>query len=335
MKKTFVAVALSSLFASVAANAAVVYDKDGTKAEVYGRAQANLYDVDGAHIGSTAKDTAADSTTLIGTGRLGLQGSTAVNSSLTAIGRGEWQVNAENSSTTNQFDARYLYLGVDAGQAGKVVIGQTDTSYYDTLVTTDIFDEWGDEAYASGRQEGQVIYSGAWNGFRASAGYQFADASQSLDNAYGASLGYTFAAGFGLGAGAESRSYDQDSSTLDKDNRWAVTATYGTVGAPGLYAAALYNESKKSYFGTDADTTDKGWELVTAYALKNNWTFSAGYNRYYTTGQGADVVSYYLVDAQYKFTSNFLTYAVYRFDDGKSAGVENKDALTLAAQYNF
>ena len=114
-----------------------------------------------------------------------------------------------------------------------------------------------------------------------------------------------------------------------------MTATYGTVGAPGLYAAALYNESKKSYFGTDADTTDKGWELVTAYALKNNWTFSAGYNRYYTTGQGADVVSYYLVDAQYKFTSNFLTYAVYRFDDGKSAGVENKDALTLAAQYNF
>ena len=62
MKKTFVAVALSSLFASVAANAAVVYDKDGTKAEVYGRAQANLYDVDGAKIGSTAKDTAADST---------------------------------------------------------------------------------------------------------------------------------------------------------------------------------------------------------------------------------------------------------------------------------
>ena len=47
------------------------------------------------------------------------------------------------------------------------------------------------------------------------------------------------------------------------------------------------------------------------------------------------MVSYYLVDAQYKFTSNFLTYAVYRFDDGKSAGVENKDALTLAAQYNF
>ena len=345
MKKTFVAVALSSLFASVAANAAVVYDKDGTKAEVYGRAQANLYDVDGAKIGSTAKDTAADSTTLIGSGRLGLQGSTAVNSSLTAIGRGEWQVNAEKSSqSSNEFDARYLYLGFDGGQAGKVIIGQTDTAYYDTLVTTDIFDEWGDEAYISGRQEGQVVYSGAWNGFRASAGYQFSDASQELNNAYGASLGYTFAAGFGLGAGGVSRSYDlctNNASKANKENRWAETATYGNAGAPGLYAAALYNESKKSYYGGAADTTDKGWELVAAYALKNNWTFSAGYNRYYQTEQDANVASYYLVDVQYKFTSNFLTYAVYRFDDGMSTDTatgiktENKDALTLAAQYNF
>lgn len=42
MKKTILAIAIPGLFAS-AANAAVVYDKDGTSFDIYGRVQANYY----------------------------------------------------------------------------------------------------------------------------------------------------------------------------------------------------------------------------------------------------------------------------------------------------
>ncbi len=44
MKKTLLALAVPALLAASAANAATVYEKDGQKFDVYGRAQANIYD---------------------------------------------------------------------------------------------------------------------------------------------------------------------------------------------------------------------------------------------------------------------------------------------------
>lgn len=336
MKKTLLAVTIPALFA-VSAHAATVYDKDGQTFDLTGRAQANLYDKEAAVI--SGYDTNATTNTLVGTGRFGVKGTTAITSQVSAFARGEWQVNAEKSNaSSSNFKARHEYLGFDGGQAGKILFGQTDTAFYDTLAATDIFNEWGDEVYQSSRQEGQAIYSGSWGGYRASAGYQFADASQGLSNAYNASLGYTFASGFGVGAGAEGRNYDQvaaNTSSTDSDNRWALSTSYGTFGKPGIYAAALYVQAEQSYFAGVADTTKKGWELASAFTTENKWTFLAGYNRYYQTVQDQDVTAYYMLGAQYDFTSNFKSYFEYRLDEGKSAGVDNKDAVTLAAQYNF
>lgn len=66
MKKTLLAVTIPALFA-VSANAATVYEKDGQKFDVYGRAQANIYDKEAARI--SGYDTSATDTTLVGTGR--------------------------------------------------------------------------------------------------------------------------------------------------------------------------------------------------------------------------------------------------------------------------
>ena len=354
MKKTLLAVTIPALFA-VSANAATVYEKDGQKFDVYGRAQANIADKEAARL--SGFDNTAEKTTLIGTGRIGLKGSTAINSQVSAFARGEWHVNAEQSSANEKdidpatpgdqtqsntkgqsFYARHLYVGFDGGQAGKVLFGQTDTAFYDTLAVTDYFNNWGDEAYASGRQEGQAIYSGSWGGYRASAGYQFADASQGLSNAYNASLGYTFDFGLGLGLGAESRNFDKNvgsNTTLDSNDRWAISTSYGTQGAPGFYAAALYTAATKSYYDGKADTDEQGWEFYGSYTTPNNWTFMGGYNRYYEKEQGADVVAYYVADVQYNFTSNFMSYLEYRLEDGKTAGVDNDDAVSLGLQYNF
>ena len=352
MKKTLIALAVPALLAASAANAATVYEKDGQKFDVYGRAQANVVDKEAARL--SRFDNTAEKTTLIGTGRIGLKGSTAINSQVSAFARGEWHVNAEQSSADDtvladgkttqsndkgqSFYARHVYVGFDGGQAGKILFGQTDTAFYDTLTVTDYFNDWGDESYQSLRQEGQAIYSGSWGGYRASAGYQFADASQGLSNAYNASLGYTFDFGLGVGAGAESRNYDQNvgsNTTLDSDNRWAISTSYGTQGATGFYAAALYTAATKSYYDGAADTDEQGWEFYGSYTTQNNWTFMGGYNRYYQKDQSADVTAYYAADVQYNFTSNFMSYAEYRLEQGKTAGVDNKDAVSVGLQYNF
>lgn len=338
MKKTFVAVALSSLFASVAANAAVVYDKDGQSIDLYGRAQANIFDKDGARNNYTSVDSDAMSTTLVGSGRLGVRTSSAITNQASVFTRGEWKVNAENSNKNDQFVARYVYIGLDGGQFGKVIAGQSDTAYYDTLVVTDIFDEWGDSAYSSLRQEGQIIYSGAWDGFRTTLGYQLSDASQGLDSAYGASVGYTFATGFGFGLGGENREYDNSSlnntNNFDQDSRWAVNAAYGTFGLSGFYTAVLYSEADTSYL-SHPDTKDKAWELVAAYSFYNNWTILTGYNRYYQEGSLQNVTDYYLFEAQYKLTPSLISFVEYRLDNGTTLGAANNDAMTLAVQYNF
>ena len=98
MKKTLLAVTIPALFA-VSANAATVYEKDGQKFDVYGRAQANIADKEAARL--SGFDNTAEKTTLIGTGRIGLKGTTAINSQVSAFARGEWHVNAEQSSANN------------------------------------------------------------------------------------------------------------------------------------------------------------------------------------------------------------------------------------------
>ena len=77
MKKTILAIAIPALFAS-AANAAVVYDKDGTSFDIYGRVQANYY---GEH-----DDTDAE---LVGSSRLGWSGKVGLNNTWSGIAKTE------------------------------------------------------------------------------------------------------------------------------------------------------------------------------------------------------------------------------------------------------
>ena len=151
MKKTLLAVVIHALV-SLSANAAVVYDKDGTKAEVYGRAQVQILNDDAA---------GSSDTTLENYGRLGIRGAVAINDQWTGFGRGEWQIDSENSDFSGEDKAlktRHFYAGFDGGELGKFTFGQTDTAYYDAVAATDIFNEWGSSANGyKGRQEGQVV----------------------------------------------------------------------------------------------------------------------------------------------------------------------------------
>lgn len=344
MKKTLLAIAIPALFAASAANAATVYEKDGQKFDVYGRVQTNLYDKDSA---------GEDKSSLNGFARLGLKGSQAINDGWTGLAKGEWQVAGENQDGSAKFKARHVYLGFDGGDKGTITIGQTDTAYYDVVGLTDYMNEWGSEGNAyTGRQEGQIIYRGAWNGFSASASYQFADSTPDItfggDNAvgtvlkaakkdygYAGTVGYAFPANFAIVAGVSKDAFTTTTDASWDKNDWALGTSYGVDGEEGLYAAALYDESK--FEGPAAEAKAKGTELVAKYRLPSAVTLLAGYNKMKwdavsgNTGTDHDLTDAFLLGTGYEFTSKFIGWAEYKFN--QVDGVD--DNWTLALQYNF
>ncbi|MGL5533833.1 MAG: porin [Plesiomonas shigelloides] len=331
MKKTILAIAIPALFAS-AANATVIYDKDGTTFDVYGRVQANYY--------GEANDNSAE---LVGTSRLGWKGKVALNDTWSGLARTEWQVAAENSDKNKRkvtvfdkdgneigtatvsdedgkFQARHIYAGFDGSQYGQFLFGQTDTAYYDVLAVTDIFNEWGSVGNTyDGRQEGQAIYRGAWNGLMFNASYQTNDDSQEIDNGFALSTGYTFDFGLGLAAGMERKEFDDNTEKKD----WAVSANYAING---FYFAGMYNES-------DVDGAEgNGFELAATYNV-DAWTLLAGYNyaEVKEAGVKSDATDETLLGVGYNFTPKLLAYAEYKIQ-----GISDKDdEFTVALQYNF
>ncbi|GAA4493020.1 porin [Pseudaeromonas paramecii] len=326
MKKTILAVVIPALFA-VSANAAVVYDKDGTQAEVYGRAQFDVAD-DG------------EDTNGVGSARLGVKGKVAIADGVSGIARGEWQVAAENSDSS-KFKARHVYAGFDYADYGTLVFGQTDTAFYQAVAATDIFNTYGYETaniIESGRQEGQVVYAGQFGGFYVGASYEFRDPNYtytvggadgtediatgaSLDNGYAATLGYSFDFGLSVYGGFNK----EDVLNGNDKKNYAVSATYSL---DSLYLGALYAEAKMG------DAKLKGYDFVASYGVTDAVTLYTGYATQELSGTASsdgDTADALKLGAQYKFTSNFMTWGEYLVD-----GIDgHDDQWTVALQYNF
>ena len=349
MKKTILAIAIPALFAS-AANAAVVYDKDGTSFDIYGRVQAN-YNGDSDNPNPlTQADTQGDAE-LIGTSRLGWSGKVALNNTWSAIAKTEWQVAAENSDDS-KFKSRHIYAGFDGTQYGKIIFGQTDTAFYDVLEATDIFNEWGSYGnFYDGRQEGQIIYSNSFGGFKGKLSYQTNDNEAvkvadvggnsfttefpgiKRNYGYAAAAGYDFDFGLGLNAGYAYSDLESTTNTnTGEKSEWALGAHYAING---FYFAGVYTEGDLKNDTTGYKGEGRGYELAASYNV-DAWTFLAGYNfkegKDNTAGSSyEDMVDETLLGVQYAFTSKLKAYTEYKIQ-----GIDKMDdEFTVALQYNF
>ncbi|AUV15442.1 porin Omp38 [Aeromonas caviae] len=349
MKKTILAIAIPALFAS-AANAAVVYDKDGTSFDIYGRVQANYYGDSDNPNPLTQADTQGDAE-LIGTSRLGWSGKVALNNTWSAIAKTEWQVAAENSDDS-KFKSRHIYAGFDGTQYGKIIFGQTDTAFYDVLEATDIFNEWGSYGnFYDGRQEGQIIYSNSFGGFKGKLSYQTNDNEAvkvadvggnsfttefpgiKRNYGYAAAAGYDFDFGLGLNAGYAYSDLESTTNTnTGEKSEWALGAHYAING---FYFAGVYTEGDLKNDTTGYKGEGRGYELAASYNV-DAWTFLAGYNfkegKDNTAGSSyEDMVDETLLGVQYAFTSKLKAYTEYKIQ-----GIDKMDdEFTVALQYNF
>ncbi|WP_016913333.1 porin [Vreelandella stevensii] len=130
MKKTLLATAIvGALGASAAAQAATVYDQDGTRLDIYGRIAMGIagggpeFNSDNEEIDNGAEFVDVFS-------RLGLRMSQQVTTDLSAFGHLEWRFRADERRSDEAFrETRQSYIGLKSEQYGTVVGGNFDSFY--------------------------------------------------------------------------------------------------------------------------------------------------------------------------------------------------------------
>ncbi|EKP0308918.1 porin [Aeromonas veronii] len=335
MKKTILAIAIPALFAS-AANAAVIYDKDGTQVGITGNLRSQFV--------SEHDDNSED---LAGRARVGLGAKVALNDTWSGLAKAEWQLTANKSGESvakgdDDITSREVYVGLDGSQYGMIRFGQLDTVFNDVINKADIANEnSGLASVYDGRQEGQVRYDGQWNGVSFGASYITAnedyDARSNndqrfigdLDRGYAAKLGYEAPFGLALIAGLEQKEFNDTAKNIkniDSKKDWGLGASYTLEG---LYLGASYSDSKVKHFAGNEEKT-RGYELAASYNV-DAWTPYVVYNNADNKDTGYRAI-YTTLGLTYNFTSNFLAYSEYVFDN---AEVNSDDIVYAGLLYAF
>ncbi|WP_436856892.1 porin OmpF [Citrobacter tructae] len=352
MKRNILAVVIPALLVAGAANAAEIYNKDGNKLDLYGKAVGLHYFSDNA--GNDGDQTYA---------RLGFKGETQINSDLT--GYGQWEYNFAGNNTEGGSDAqnnnktRLAFAGLKFGDAGSFDYGRNYGVVYDALGYTDMLPEFGgDTAYSDnffvGRVGGVATYRNS-NFFGLVDGLSFAaqylgkneregNIGRSNGDGFGGSVSYEMD-GFGIvGAyGAADRTDDQVASVRghgEKAEQWATGLKYD---ANNIYLAANYGETRNATRIEDgfANKT-QDFFVVAQYQFDFGLRPSISYNKSKAKdveGVGdEDLVNYIEVGATYYFNKNMSTYVDYQInqiDSDNKLGVNDDDTVAVGIVYQF
>lgn len=321
------------------ANAAVVYDNQDTSLAIGGRLQANLNSV----FANNDPDK-TDKVAVEGYARANVDAKSKIADGYKAIAYGEWDVSSE-SSENGKFDTRFAYVGLESDSFGTLTAGQNYTAMYNVIGATDMFIDGGSTGNTfwdlGGRQEGQLVYSYAFNGFSFGASWQTAGLD-TVNGGYAVTAGYTFdltkdlPVAFNLGTDG----YDLK-HTADDVKSFATSLSLGTLG-DGTYVAGLYQLTS-----IDNASDKNGYELVGGYGFDNGLAFLLGYN---VLRQGSrTLVSNVSAELSYNVNPSMIVYleAVVgasdvdsdKLDDnGNVIGTNSErshDSISLRAQYNF
>jgi len=272
MKRNILAVVIPALLAAGAANAAEVYNKDGNKLDLYGKADAR----------HTFSDNAGDDgdQTYV---RFGFKGETQINDQMTGYGQWEYNVqanNSEGSDAQNNNKTRLGFAGLKFGDAGSIDYGRNYGVVYDAIGWTDMLPVFGGDSgnsdnFMNGRSTGLLTYRNT-NFFGLVDGWNFAvqyqgkndrtDTRRANGDGYGISTSYTSPIGVGIvgaysssdrtnaqAAGAQTTFSNSGSTTTastttgegagKRAESWATALKYD---ANNIYLAAMYGEMRNA-----------------------------------------------------------------------------------------
>ncbi|SFN37864.1 porin [Xenorhabdus japonica] len=346
--------AIPVLLMTGAVNAAEIYNKDGNKIDLYGKA-------DVQRTFSKSSSEAGDGSV----GRIGIRGSTQVTDKLTGFGRWEFNMGANGTEVESGKNTRtrYAFAGIKYGEYGSLDYGRNMGIVYDANSWTDALPVFGGDSIAAtdnflmGRSTGLLTYRntdffGLVNGLNFALQYQAkndsstknsrSDIARQNGDGFGLSSSYDFGNGFSVGAayGNSNRTSAQklgteEAKVLAKGNKaeaWIVSAKYDKNN---VYLAAMYGEtSNLTRFGSSVDkhtmfaNKTQNIELTAQYQFDSGLRPSVGFvyskgkdlgkdlaDKSILTDKGSeDLVKYVAVGASYNFNKNMRTYAEYQFN---------------------
>lgn len=353
------------LLLSGTANAAVIYDKDGNKLDLYGKLVAKgKYSFSGGHAHKDA-----------GFGSIGFKGQTQINDDL--IGYGQWEYRAyTNSYEGNQStETRIAFSGLRYGDMGTVDYGRNYGIVYDVESFTDMAPShsamtWGGnygDNFMTSRAGGVLTYRnsnmfGTVDGLHFGIQYQGKNEHSSVNTSNGDGVGYS------LGYDADNgisviAAYSNSNRTLnqkadgkgDKAESWATGIKYD---ANQIYLASVYAQTRNTTRTGSSGSAGfanktENFEAIAQYQFLSGFRPSLSYVQTKGkdlaasgtfTGGDAWMAKYIEVGIIYYFNVNFKVYADYYINliDKNSTYSQsvggmngNDDVLALNATYYF
>ena len=372
MKKSLLALAVVA--AATSANAATVYDKDGTSLAVGGRVQAVVYNGNAAGI-------AENDAGLVNSARLNIAGSTKINDSVSVFAFSEWNMadgNTSGQSWGDSINTREQYVGADYGDFGKILGGKTYDAANAVLAATDVFEDFGARLQGSingDRRTGMFRYVYDNNGIFGSVSYQTAaddstvqGSKADVEGGFAAAAGYTFdnvvfgplsfKAGYSYVKGQDDFSKTigqfENSETFDNFKVISASIAWGSTDN-GLYIGALYNTQRvkqraNDFVPSNSSNSDKkkGYEFVVGYTFDNGIGAFTGYNfvdvktKEGSINSDSEIYRRVPVYVNYAINDNFNIWGEAEFDansttkkDGQNQYSETGTMLSAGARYTF
>ncbi len=333
------------------AQAAEIYNKDGSKLDLNGRAV-------GMYYGSDDQELRGDASYL----RFGLKGETALGNNLTGLGEFEYNLPTAGS---DEDELRLGYAGIRHDSFGTLTYGRQDGLMGMVNDYTDVLPEWGGdglgkntEVFGTGRTNGLLKYSFNYQGLTLGAQFTGKNDPQNNDDSkwmLGSNEGYALGASYDLPMGLSfAAAYNQAGKTHEQQTRAnfggdsdaKLTAGGLRYSANNWYAAATMSEGRDHYFiGNGYAEKNRGYEAVVQYTIAEKFVPSLAYVRSDVKDSSQNIDDsaneYLSIGASYKFTPNFQTYVDYKvnlLDENsftKQYGINTDDVVAVAMRYDF
>ena len=332
MKKTVIALAIAAFAATGAANAATVYNQDGTKVELGGSARIFL--------GKLGKDQRGD---LVNDGsRIKINATHTLDNGLSAFVGYETrfngtQTNAKGKSIQKQsgsdtsfggLTTNKLFVGFGFENVGKLSFGRQATTADDVL-GDGLYYRSGDNNILTTSADKSIKFRSAdFEGFSFGADYLFGNpekytTNDSYKNGAGvaAFYNYDFEKNHNIefAAGYTFDQYDSvnSSSTSQKNHNWLLSSHYRL---DAFRFAVAYGQSTEKVTGATHDTKGKYIFLESKYDLADvagiPSTLGLQWERYSEKDyngqdQGKNIKNQYIAMADYKLSKNVVPYVQY------------------------
>lgn len=331
-KKTTLALAVCGLLGASAAQAAMVYDQDGTSLDIYGRISMGFE-------GGGAKNGVDNGEEFRNFGsRLRITAGHQITTDSRAFARVEWRFTSDERSRPGFDEVRNSYLGLESQQFGTFMAGNYN-SFYDNYVMTpfDVYVERGYEFAGGGvqaRGDSVGYKTPKMNGFQAVISAKhfsergLTDAEQSSEGSVIATQGGVV---YETGPARLALGYVEDTVRGGGNGETRFGATAAFVINDSLSARVGYETRD------DNDVYGGGFDKigVGATAIIDSWKFFADYYNIEVDGASSDRNAWAL-GSMYNLSKNFDMFL--ELNDANLDAVNNyEDDLyyALGARYHF